>query len=135
MTKIIELARKRLIDADINSNFRDIARIMLNNNVGSVIIRENGKIIGFIDDKSILNLIKDGINPIEEKIKDYIKKFPEIEYNLDVVEAWEKIKNRQEERWGLVKEGSVIGIVRKRTISDFYTRILKEELHIEDETF
>lgn len=133
MPKIIELARKKLVSADYTAKMKTIAQKMLKNNVGSVVITKDEEILGFIDDKTILRLISDEINPLDRAIKELYSKFPTLKQNMGVLEAWEFVKDRKEERWGVVNnKNRIIGIVRKRTINDFRVRILKETLHIED---
>lgn len=133
MPKIIELARKHLVSADIGADMKIIAQKMLKHNVGSVVITQKDEILGFIDDKAILRLISDEINPLDRDIGELYSKFPTIKKNMGVLEAWDYVKDRKEERWGVVnKKNKIKGIVRKRTINDFRVRILKENLHIED---
>lgn len=135
MPRIIDLARTNLIKIDISSSFKDIAELMLQYNIGSVIITKDDDIIGFIDEITILQLIAEGKNPINCSINKYISKFPTLDYNTKVLDVWDIIKDEPFERYGVVKEGKIIGIVRKRTINDFRVRILREELHIEDDLF
>lgn len=133
MPKIIEIARTQLIKASHNASFQEIASLMIQNNVGSVIITKNEKIVGLIDDNTIVRLIAQGKNPLELKVNDYIKKFPALKSHMDILDAWDFVQNKPEERWAVENEkNEIIGIIRKRTINDFKMRILKEELNIED---
>jgi predicted transcriptional regulator len=137
MPRVISLARTNLVKTSVNSTLKDVAVLMLNENVGSVVIttfnKEQEEILGFIDTNIILRILADGKNPVTMSVKDYIVKFPTLDHNLKVLDAWEVIKDKPEERYGIVQNSKIIGIVRKRTINDFRIRILREELHIEDE--
>lgn len=133
MPKIIEIARTNLIKTSNLASFQEVANLMISNNVGSVIIFKNDKIIGLIDDNTIIRLIAQGKNPLELKIEDYIKQIPTLKSDMDILDAWDFVQNKPEERWGVKNEkDEIIGIIRKRTINDFKMRILKEELNIED---
>jgi predicted transcriptional regulator len=133
MPKIIEIARTNLIKTSNLASFQEVANLMISNNVGSVIIFKNNKIIGLIDDNTIIRLIAQGKNPLELKIEDYIKRIPTLKSDMDILDAWDFVQNKPEERWGVKNEkDEIIGIIRKRTINDFKMRILKEELNIED---
>jgi len=133
MPKIIELARTNLIKADIEVNFSEIASLMIKNIVGSVVITKNNKILGFIDERVILKLVSEGKDPNKERLEPYILEFPTINQDMDILDAWDYIQDKINERWGVVdNDNKIIGIIRKRTINDFRVRILKEELNIED---
>lgn len=132
MPKIIELARTNLIKADITATFQDIAVLMIENNVGSVVIVD-GEITGFIDDKTILRILSKNKNPLDLPINKVLTKFPKINQNDKVLDTWEKIKENEIERYGVTDDnGKIIGIVRKRTINDFRVTLLKKQLNIED---
>ncbi|MCP4764156.1 MAG: CBS domain-containing protein [archaeon] len=136
MTNIMELARTNLIKSDENSTLQTIAKVMLDNNVGSVVITRKDEILGFVDEKAILNLISNGENPVNHPVKPIISEFPTLSKDSKVLDAWEKIKNSKYERYGITNEkNKIIGVIRKRTINDFRIRILKETLNIEDSPY
>ena len=136
MPKIIDFARTTLIKADFNSSFSELAELMLKENIGSIVITEDGEIVGFVDDKSILKIISEGKNPNELKVEDFVQKFPLIHEDTHILDAWEDIKDFPHERYGIIdKEGKIKGIIRKRTINRFRHLILKEEMNIDDEFY
>ncbi|TFG17727.1 MAG: CBS domain-containing protein [Promethearchaeota archaeon] len=134
MPKIIEFARTTLIKADVTSSFSTLAKLMLKENIGSIVITENDDIIGFIDDKTILRLVSQGQNMKELPITDFIQKFPLIYQDTHLLDAWQDVKDHESERYGIINdEGKIEGIIRKRTIKRFRYLILKEEMHIDDD--
>ena len=78
-------------------------------------------------------MISKGQNPVDKVVKDMIIRFPTLSNEISVLDAWEKIKDSKDERYGIINEkNKIIGVIRKRTINDFRIRILKETLNIED---
>ncbi|MEM0293233.1 MAG: CBS domain-containing protein [Saccharolobus sp.] len=64
-----EYMKKNVIVVDKNTTLRDVAKIMTENNVGSVIVVDNGKPIGIITERDIVRAIgrnKDLNNKAEE---------------------------------------------------------------------
>ncbi len=132
--KITEIMRRELIKLPIESPIAAIAKVLWDNNIGSVVIYEGKEdnIIGFIDDRAIFKLIADSKNPLEVQARTIIKKLEMVPKNLTVKECWEKYGNTVHKRFGIVDEnGKVIGILRKKTLAAFHMQLLKEELGIE----
>ncbi|ARM76224.1 CBS domain-containing protein [Acidianus manzaensis] len=55
-----EYMRSNVISVDKESKLKDVAKIMTENNVGSVIVVDNGKPIGIITEKDIVRAIGKG---------------------------------------------------------------------------
>ncbi len=134
MVKTLELARTELITADIESPINVLAKMMWDNNVASILLTEKDKIIGFIDDRSLFQLVANNINPLEKKPREILKTLETIPAIWDVDEAWEFMKTTIGKRFGVVdKNGKVLGILRKKTLAKMRLRLLKEELGIEED--
>lgn len=134
MPKIIDFARRNLIKADFTSSFNILAKLMLKENIGSIVITQDDEIVGFIDDKTILRLVSEGKKINDLSIENYIQKFPLIHQDTHLLDAWQDVKDHGSERYGIIDEkGKIKGIIRKRTISRFRYLILKEEMHIDDD--
>ncbi len=134
MPKIIDFARTNLIKTDIGVSFKDLAELMLKENVGSIVITQEDEIVGFVDDKSILKLISEGKNPSDLEVAEFVQNFPLIYQDTHILDAWEDIKDFPHERYGIINNnGKIMGIIRKRTINRFRYLIMKEEMNIEDD--
>ncbi len=134
IVKITEIMRRELIKASIDAPISEIAKILWDSNVGSVVIYEGKEdnVVGFIDDRAIFKLIAENKNPLEIKSRTIVKKLECIPKNMTVKETWEKYGNTVHKRFGVVDEnGKVIGILRKKTLAAFHMQLLKEELGIE----
>ena len=136
MPKIIDFARTTLIKADIGASFSSIAKLMLKENIGSIVITQDDEIVGFVDEKILLRLISEGKNPNDLIMGKFVQKFPLIHLDTHLLDAWEDVKDFPHERYGIINgEGKIMGIIRKRTINRFRYLIMKDEMHIEDDDF
>ena len=134
MPRIIGFARTNLIKADIRASFSSLAALMLKDNIGSIVITKKDEIVGFVDDKTILRLISERKNPNDLPLEGFIQKFPLIHQDTNILDAWEDAKSLPHERYGIMDNGgTIIGIIRKRTMDRFRYLILKEEMNIEDD--
>ncbi|MHA1730493.1 MAG: CBS domain-containing protein [Promethearchaeota archaeon] len=133
MTRVIELARTKLVTADIETPINVLAKMMWDNNIGSILLTENDKIVGFIDDRSLFQLVSNNINPLEKKPREILKSLETIKADWDIEEAWDFMKTTIGKRFGVVDDnGKVLGILNKKTLGKIRLRLLKEELGIED---
>jgi len=80
-----------------DKNISETARIMDKKVIGSVLIEENGKIVGIMTERDILRkVVAKGKNPDEVKVKD-IMSYPivTIDANDDITEASRKIEQHK----------------------------------------
>ncbi|GAB4321123.1 MAG: hypothetical protein Kow0069_25340 [Promethearchaeota archaeon] len=132
--KVLELARRKLITADISTPINELAKMMWDNIVGSILITEGGRIVGFIDDRSLFQLIANNINPLEKNAREILKTLETIPADWDVSQAWEFMKTTIGKRFGVVNDkGEVVGILQRKNVAKMRLRLLKEELGIEED--
>ena len=94
-------------------------KIMDQKVIGSVLIEENGKIIGITTERDILRkVVAKGKNPDEVKIKAIIT-YPiiTIDANEDVIEASRKIEQHKIRRLIITENGEIVGIVTANSIA------------------
>lgn len=133
--KIIKIARTGtdLVTAPIDTPINVLAKTMWDNNIGSILLTEDDKIVGFIDDRSLFQLVANNINPLEKQPREILKTLETIPEDWDVHRVGEFLKTTIGKRFGVVNtEGEVIGIVRRKTVNKIRLQLLKEELGIED---
>ncbi len=95
------------------------AKIMDRKVIGSVLIEENGKIIGITTERDILRkVVAKGKNPDEVKVKD-IMSYPIITIgaNEDITEASRKIEQHKIRRLIVTENGEIAGIVTANSIA------------------
>ena len=135
MVKVINIARKNIIFCKIDDTVNIIAKIMTDNKIGSVLVKdiETDKFVGLIDDRRLFRLLTKKENPIPKKAKEIMVPLKTIKADFDIVEAWEDMEKKDGERFCIVDDkNNVIGIVKKRTIGILRLKYLKQKLGIVD---
>ena len=113
-----EIARHSLVTCRVSDDSRDIARLMLEQNVGSVLVEEGGRVVGIITKNDLLRQIISG-KSLEEKAE-YVMSHSVASCNKTdaISEALEKFQGHSR----LVikdEKGKVIGVVKKKIAERF----------------
>ncbi len=136
MVKIISIARKNIIFCKNDDTVDTIAKIMIEHNIGSVLVKnlDKNNYTGLIDDRLMFRLLTNNKeNPITKKASEIMVPLKKIRANLDIEDAWEKMEKKDGERFCVVdSENNVIGIVKKRTVGVLRLKNLKQKLGIVD---
>jgi CBS domain-containing protein len=135
MVKIISLARKKIIFCTTEDTVDNIAKIMVNHSIGSVLVKDikTNKFLGYIDDKMLFRLLITGENPIPKIAKDIMKPFHLIDGNLEIEEAWKEMEKKDGDRFSVTDEnGNIIGVVKKKTVGMLRLKYFKQKLGITD---
>jgi len=112
-----------------SANLLDCARKMVKKKVGSLIITDKKKLVGFISQKDILWALVKKSNKDLEKIKAIDispKKIVTIKPNYTIKEAIEKMKKSKLERLPVIQENNLVGIVTIKDILNFNPEIYPE---------
>ena len=136
MVKIKEVMKKNVITADPDLSMADVAKIMTNNRVGSVIVMSRNKPAGIITNDDIVTIIAKGKSPKSMKIKD----MPQKRKNLitaspsdSVMDVARKMIKNGVKRVPVIEKGKLMGIVSDKEIllvSPELINILSEKLKI-----
>lgn len=135
MVKISEIMKKSVVTVDPQLTLSDVAKIMTNNRIGSVIVMENSKPIGIVTDDDIVGTIANGKDPKKIKIKSLKKKmkFVTTSPDEDVLKVTKKMVKSGVKRIPVVKNGELIGIVSDKEIlivSPELIEVLSEKLKL-----
>ena len=108
VTKMIkEIMSKKIISGDIDSSFKDISKLMKENNIGFIPIKDKENFIGVITDRDICIALPE-IENLNTSIKDYItNNIIYIDVSASFKEALEQMKKNKIKRL-LVKENDKI---------------------------
>lgn len=118
--KVKEIMTKNPIKTAIGSTVSDAAKIMDGKNIGSLLIEENGKIMGIITERDILRkIVAKGRNPDETLVR-HIMSSPLITIDIEksIEEANELISKNKIRRLPVEENGEIIAIVTLRDISN-----------------
>ncbi|MBI3623644.1 CBS domain-containing protein [Candidatus Pacearchaeota archaeon] len=112
-----------------STNLLECAKTLVRKNVGSLLLAENGRLVGFISQKDILwALIKKSEKDLE-KIKAIDispKKIATIKPEASLREAIEKMKKLGFERLPVIFEGKLVGMITIKDILSFHPEIYPE---------
>jgi Predicted signal-transduction protein containing cAMP-binding and CBS domains len=58
-----DLIKRKPVTADLNATLSDVAKLMKENDVGSVVITEGNKPVGIITERDLVYAVADGLSP------------------------------------------------------------------------
>ncbi|HIQ30213.1 MAG TPA: CBS domain-containing protein [Candidatus Caldiarchaeum subterraneum] len=119
-----EIAKKPVITVDSGRTAEEAAKLMVENNIGGIIVMENEKPVGIVTERDFLKkIIAKDLKPSEIKIKD-IMSSPLITIDVDtsIAEAADLMTRKKIRRLAITEKGKIYGIVTQRDIVEL-TRI------------
>lgn len=117
MVKVKEIMKKYVVTADPEITISNIAKIMTNNRIGSVVIVKNNKPIGIITSEDITTIVARGMDPKTVKAKDIKKRrFITASPNDDILKVTKIMVKNGVKRLPIVKNGKLLGIVSDKEL-------------------
>ena len=101
------------------SSVSEAARIMDERAIGSVLIEENGRVIGIMTERDILRkIVAKGKNPDKVKVKEIMNDpVITIDANEDILEASKIMDEKKIRRLIVVDNGKIVGKITANSIS------------------
>ena len=101
------------------SSVSEAARIMDERAIGSVLIEENGRVIGIMTERDILRkIVAKGKNPDKVKVKEIMNDpVITIDANEDIFEASKIMDEKKIRRLIVVENGQIVGKITANSIS------------------
>ena len=102
----------------LNTLVSDCARIMLKEDVGSLIIEENNILKGIVTEKDLVNkIIARGEDPKKTKVKDIMEKnLVTIDPNKDIIEAIRIMSANDLRRLPVIENDNLVGLLTLKDI-------------------
>ena len=117
MVKVREIMKKYVVSVDPKITASDAAKIMSNNNIGSVIITQKMKPLGIVTSEDIVGLVARGKDPKKIKIeKMRMKRLITLDPEDTMLSAAKKMIKTGVKRLPVVKDGKLQGIVSDKEI-------------------
>ena len=118
---VAEIMTRNVITAAPDTSIADVAKLMRDKNIGSVVVLENGRIAGIVTERDIVTRYVAnpmGRRPEEVITGDIMTRNPiTIRDNVDVMEAAKIMAERNIRRLIVVNsKGEIVGIVSSRDI-------------------
>ena len=136
MVKVKDIMKKNVITADPNLNMRDVAKIMTNNRVGSVVVMNKDKPVGIVTNDDVVSMVAGGkslknvrIRDVPKRRKNLIIASPEDSVML----VARKMLKSGIKRVPIISNGKLMGIVSDKEIllvSPELINIMSEKLKI-----
>jgi len=133
MPKVSEIMKKNVVTVEPGMAISDVAKIMTNNRIGSVIVVDSKtKPIGIVTDDDIVGLIAAGKNPSRVKVRDLKKKkLISVDPGEDILRVARIMIKSGYKRMPVIKDGKLQGIVSDKEIllvSPEMIEVLSEKL-------
>jgi len=119
MVKVKDIMKKQVITVDSNISISDVAKIMTNNRIGSVIVMKKLKPVGIVTDDDIVGIIAKGKNPKGVKVRDLPqtkKKFVTATPNEDILKITKRMIKSGVKRIPVLHAGRLVGIISDKEI-------------------
>ncbi|HTZ42029.1 MAG TPA: CBS domain-containing protein [Candidatus Omnitrophota bacterium] len=135
---VSDIMTRSPITVSPGTNLLDCAKFMVKKKVGSLLLTENKKLVGFISEKDILwALVKKSKQDLSKITAMEIspKKIITINPSYTIQDAINKMKSSKFERLPVVQNGELVGIVTFKDILSFHPEFypeLQELSHIKE---
>jgi len=133
MPKVSEIMKKNVVTVNPSMVISDVAKIMTNNRIGSVIVTDKKMTpIGIVTDDDIVGLVAAGKNTARVRVKDLKKKkLISVDPNEDILKVARIMIKSGYKRMPVIKDGKLQGIVSDKEIllvSPEMIEVLSEKL-------
>lgn len=127
--QLLENKGSKILSIDPNSSVFDAIKSMANHHIGSLIVMQNGRLVGIITERDYSrNVVLKGKSSVNTAVKDIMTKNvlctkPE----QTVEEAMALMTDKRVRHLPVIENGNVIGII---SIGDLVKTIISEQKHI-----
>jgi CBS domain-containing protein len=111
--KVKDLMSTNISVVDINTPVSEVAKTMKNQNIGSVPVCKNGKVVGILTDRDIvIREIAEGKNTMASKAEDVMTTgVSTVSSSSDIHEAAKLMSDKQIRRLPVVDNGNLVGML------------------------
>lgn len=133
MPKVSEIMKKNVVTVNPNILISDVAKIMTNNRIGSVIVTDERMMpVSIVTDDDIVGLVASGKSPKKMKVRDLKrKKLISVSPGEDILKVAKLMIKTGYKRMPVIKDGKLQGIVSDKEIllvSPEMIEVLSEKL-------
>jgi|SRR3989344_7506744 len=115
--KVLDAMTKKPTFIDPNRTVRECTQIMLDNKVGSLLVNENEKLMGFLTERDLVRMISLGIDPNTTKVRQVMTtKIISISPEKDIYDAIVLMNKEDVRRLPVILNNKVIGLITLRDI-------------------
>jgi CBS domain-containing protein len=113
-----DIARKNVVICKIDAPLSEVARVMVDEEVGSLLVEDDlGEIVGLITDKEIFRIIAEGENP-KDLIAEDVMKSPvfTVDRNAPIIEVQMVFEQTDSERIAVEDGGKIVGVINRKIL-------------------
>lgn len=106
--------------ASPKDSFADVARILHDNRISSVIVIEGEHVAGIVTERDLVNVVADGIDPRERTVGERLTRdLATVEPRTDIADAAKVMAERGIRHLPVLDRGSLAGIVSIRDLTNW----------------
>jgi CBS domain-containing protein len=106
--------------AKASDTFADVARILHDNRISSVIVMDDEQLAGIVTERDLVNVVAEGLDPREQAVADRLTRdLATVESRTDITDAAELMAERGIRHLPVLDHGSLAGIVSIRDLTNW----------------
>jgi CBS domain-containing protein len=106
--------------ASASDSFADVAKILHDNRISSVIVMDEGRLAGIVTERDLVNVVADGIDPRAQSVGDRLTRdLATIEPRSDISDAASLMAERGIRHLPVVDRGELSGIISIRDLTNW----------------
>lgn len=118
--QIGDLMRREVRSVPSSATFAEAAALLREHGISSVVVLDDGRLSGIVTERDLVNLVASGVDPKTTPVSHGMSSNVDTaEPRTDVLEAAAVMGKRKIRHLPVVQEGSVVGIVSIRDLTDW----------------
>jgi CBS domain-containing protein len=116
-----EIMKTDVKTASADQTFADVARLLHDNGISSVVVLEGQHLAGIVTERDIVNVVADGQDPHSVKVGDRMTKrdLVTVEPRTDIAEAAKSMAAKRIRHLPVVDRDDVVGIISIRDLTNW----------------
>ena len=115
--KVIDAMTKKPVSVTQDDTIRNCTQLMLNKHVGSLLVKEGEKLLGFLTERDLVRMISMGVDPNTTRVKQIMtKKIVAISPEKDIYDAIVLMNKENVRRLPVIINNKIIGLITVRDI-------------------
>lgn len=112
-----DIMTKDVKTADVSDTFSDVAKILHDNRISSVIVKGDRTPAGIVTERDLVNVVADGLDPKEVRVGDRMTTdLATVEPRTDIAEAARLMAERGFRHLPVVEKGELAGVISIRDL-------------------
>ena len=115
--KVIDAMTKKPVSVTQDDTIRNCTQLMLDRHVGSLLVKEGEKLLGFLTERDLVRMISMGVDPNTTRVKQIMtKKIVAISPEKDIYDAIVLMNKENVRRLPVIINNKIIGLITVRDI-------------------